>query len=280
MAMDFGDEVQISEVWGATMLENDDDGTRARSGGLSRSGHSTRVFSHRPTHAFVSPRPHVRAHTRLSHISDHPARLHTLCAPSADPPSLVTFRLMPYNHHMPTDRRSSFGFDATPPFHHLPTLSCIPSRPFPPPPPPSPPREPPAPPPYIVTERTDCFLGGRVTFVTTPGVRAHAYACVRTWTCCAAYSCASPCRARSLSCVCARVPLVASPAGRPPTLTPCCPLVPQETPGTLWEVNVQMERWLVGSQLTLNFFGDQLHQHPLRVASMAPPDAVHQVRGA
>ena len=39
-----------------------------------------------------------------------------------------------------------------------------------------------------------------------------------------------------------------------------------------------MERWLVGSQLTLNFFGDQLHQHPLRVASMAPPDAVHQVR--
>jgi hypothetical protein len=114
VTMDFGDELQISEVWGATVIEPDE----------------------------------------------------------GDPPSIVTFRLMPYNHHMPTDRRSCFGFDATPPFHHLPKIACIPSRPFPPPPPPSPPAAPPSPPPYIVTERADCFLGGRVTFVTTPGVCA------------------------------------------------------------------------------------------------------------
>jgi hypothetical protein len=88
-----------------------------------------------------------------------------------------TFRLMPFNHHMPTDRRSCFGFDARPPFHSVPVISCIPSRPFPPPPPPSPPFPPPTPPPYMVTERTDCFLGGRVTFVTTPGtVRGKAHA--------------------------------------------------------------------------------------------------------
>jgi len=135
------------------------------------------------------------------------------------PPNLHVFRLMPYNHHMPTDRRSSFGFDATPPFHHLPVIHCIPSRPFPPPPPPSPPSAPPAPPPYIVTERTDCFLGGRVTFVTTPG----------------------------------------------------------ETPGTLWEANVKMERWMAGAQLTLDFYGEQLYAHPLRVASIQPPDTVMQI---
>ena len=126
------------------------------------------------------------------------------------PPNLHLFRLMPYNHHMPTDRRSSFGFDATPPFHQVPTITCVPSRPFPPPPPPSPPSAPPSPPPYLVTERTDCFLGGRVTFVTTPS----------------------------------------------------------ETPGTLWEANVHMERWLVGAQLTFNFYGDSLYAHPLRIASI------------
>ena len=48
-------------------------------------------------------------------------------------PNVVVFRLMPFNHHMPTDRRSCFGFDATPPFHHMPLISCVPSRPFPPP---------------------------------------------------------------------------------------------------------------------------------------------------
>jgi len=130
-----------------------------------------------------------------------------------------TFRLLPFNHHMPTDRRSCFGFDSTPPFHTLPIISCIPSQPFPPPPPPSAPSPPPAPPPYMVTERSDCFLGGRVTYVTTPG----------------------------------------------------------NTPGTLWEVNVHMERWLVGAQLTLNFFGDHLRAHPLRIASFQPSDAILQV---
>jgi hypothetical protein len=38
-----------------------------------------------------------------------------------------------------------------------------------------------------------------------------------------------------------------------------------------------MERWLVGAQLTLDFFGNLLHQHPLRVASIAPPDAVRTI---
>ena len=165
ITVDFGDseEVKISEAWGATVVDTDDD-------------------------------PDIG-------------------------PNVVVFRLMPFNHHMPTDRRSCFGFDATPPFHHMPLISCVPSRPFPPPPPPSPPSTPPSPPPYITTERSDCFLGGRVTFVITPG----------------------------------------------------------EVPGMLWEANVKMERWLIGAQLTLNFFGDQLYAHPLRVASVTPPDAVSQV---
>jgi len=131
----------------------------------------------------------------------------------------ATFRLLPYNHHTPLDRRSAFGFDATPPFHQIPTISCIPSHPFPPPPPPTPPLPPPAPPPFFVSERSDCFLGGRLTFVTAPS----------------------------------------------------------DIPGALWEVNVKMHRWEVGAQLTLNFYGDQLKKHPLRIKTVEPDDAVEQV---
>jgi len=129
------------------------------------------------------------------------------------------FRLLPFNHHTPLDRRSSFGFDATPPFHKIPVISCIPSHPLPPPPPPSPPLPPPEPPPFFVTERADCFLGGRITFVTPPS----------------------------------------------------------DVPGTLWEVNVKMNHWKVGAQLTLDFFGEQLKKHPLRIKSIEPDGAVEQV---
>ena len=31
----------------------------------------------------------------------------------------ATFKLLPFNHHTPMDRRSAFGFDATPPFHSM-----------------------------------------------------------------------------------------------------------------------------------------------------------------
>eukprot|EP00966_Prymnesium_polylepis_P114521 2646285-Prymnesium_polylepis.1 len=42
-----------------------------------------------------------------------------------------------------------------------------------------------------------------------------------------------------------------------------------------------MQRWEVGAQLTLDFFGDNLKKHPLRVKSIEPDDAVEQVcRGA
>jgi len=132
------------------------------------------------------------------------------------------FRLLPFNHHTPLDRRSSFGFDATPPFHKIPVISCIPSHPLPPPPPPSPPLPPPEPPPFFVTERADCFLGGRITFVTPPS----------------------------------------------------------DVPGTLWEVNVKMNHWKVGAQLTLDFFGEQLKKHPLRIKSIEPDGAVEQVIAA
>ena len=47
-------------------------------------------------------------------------------------------------------------------------------------------------------------------------------------------------------------------------------------PGALWEVNVKMQRWEVGAQLTIDFFGDQLKKHPLRIKSIEPDDAVEQ----
>jgi hypothetical protein len=151
VSLDFGDvEIQASQLWGATLVEDDD----------------------------------------------------------GSPPGVVHVRLLPFNHHTPTDRRSSFGFDATPPFHELPFISCVPSRPFPPPPPPSAPSPPPSPPPFHVTERDECFLGGRVTFLKSP----------------------------------------------------------DEKPGTLWEVEVELDTWMVGAQLTLDFFGKSLKQHPLRLS--------------
>ena len=38
-----------------------------------------------------------------------------------------------------------------------------------------------------------------------------------------------------------------------------------------------MQRWLVGAQLTLDFFGEHLRAHPLRVSAIDPDDAVKQV---
>ena len=37
-----------------------------------------------------------------------------------------------------------------------------------------------------------------------------------------------------------------------------------------------MQRWEVGAQLTIDFFGDQLKKHPLRIKSIEPDDAVEQ----
>ena len=46
-----------------------------------------------------------------------------------DATSAATFRLMPYNHHTPLDRRSAFGFEATPPFHSMPHIIWVESAP-------------------------------------------------------------------------------------------------------------------------------------------------------
>ena len=205
--IDFGTTaVRLSEVWGAQVIEDDDMEPAAVPAGRQLRGReeapATANGAATPVAALVA------------------ARAGEAAAAAAGPmKTQFTFRLMPFNHHMPTDRRSCFGFDSSPMFHSMPMISCTPVLPFPPPPPPSPPAPPPAPPPYLQTERGDCFLGGRVEFVTTPS----------------------------------------------------------STPGTLWEVSVHLDRWLMGSQLTLDFFGEQLRAHPLRIASFQPDGTVLQV---
>ena len=54
-------------------------------------------------------------------------------------------------------------------------------------------------------------------------------------------------------------------------------MLPLQRPGTLWEVKVHMERWRPGSQITLNFVGEQLRAHPLRVAGFQLSDVVNQI---
>ena len=41
----------------------------------------------------------------------------------------ATFKLLPFNHHTPLDRRSGFGFEATPPFHSMPHIIWVESAP-------------------------------------------------------------------------------------------------------------------------------------------------------
>jgi len=58
----------------------------------------------------------------------------------------LRFRLMPLARGLPPERKDSFGFEATPPFHEMPTIACDLRRALPPPPPPSPPKPSPPPP--------------------------------------------------------------------------------------------------------------------------------------
>ena len=80
----------------------------------------------------------------------------------------VRFRLMPLARGLPPERKSSFGFEATPPFHHMPTIRCDLKHLLPPPPPPSPPSPSPPPPERMLVDTSECFLGGRMMFVKPP----------------------------------------------------------------------------------------------------------------
>ena len=80
----------------------------------------------------------------------------------------VSFRLIPLSRGLPTERKSSFGFEASPPFHALPTIDCTLRQRLPPPPPPSPPSPSPPPPERKLVDESECFLGGRMIFIKPP----------------------------------------------------------------------------------------------------------------
>ena len=80
----------------------------------------------------------------------------------------LRFRLMPLARGLPPERKDSFGFEASPPFHSMPSISCILQKRLPPPPPPSPPSPSPPPPQRKLVDENDCFLGGRMAFVKPP----------------------------------------------------------------------------------------------------------------
>jgi hypothetical protein len=80
----------------------------------------------------------------------------------------VRFRLMPIARGLPPERRSAFGFEATPEFHSNPTISCTLKKALPPPPPPSPPYPYPPPPLRLLVDEKACFLGGRMFFTKPP----------------------------------------------------------------------------------------------------------------
>lgn len=80
----------------------------------------------------------------------------------------LRFRLLPLSRGLPPERKDSFGFEASPPFHSMPTISCILRQRLPPPPPPSPPSPSPPPPQRKLVDEHECFLGGRMAFVKPP----------------------------------------------------------------------------------------------------------------
>ena len=80
----------------------------------------------------------------------------------------VRFRLLPIARGLPPERKSSFGFEASPPFHAIPAITCTLKHSLPPPPPPSPPSPSPPPPQRALIDRGDCFLGGRMHFTKPP----------------------------------------------------------------------------------------------------------------
>ena len=86
----------------------------------------------------------------------------------------MRFRLMPLSRGLPPERKDSFGFEASPPFHNMPSISCSLKQRLPPPPPPSPPRPSPPPPQRKLVDENECYLGGRMAFVKPPStVRPH-----------------------------------------------------------------------------------------------------------
>ena len=80
----------------------------------------------------------------------------------------IRFRLVPIARGLPPERRSAFGFEATPEFHSNPTISCMLKKALPPPPPPSPPYPYPPPPLRKLVDNAECFLGGRMFFTKPP----------------------------------------------------------------------------------------------------------------
>ncbi|KAL1525128.1 hypothetical protein AB1Y20_020000 [Prymnesium parvum] len=80
----------------------------------------------------------------------------------------VSFRLLPMARGIPPDRKSAFGFEATPPFHSVPSIDCTLRKELPPPPPPSPPWPKPPPPLRVLIDPRECFLQGRMNFVKPP----------------------------------------------------------------------------------------------------------------
>lgn len=82
----------------------------------------------------------------------------------------VRFRLLPISRGLPPERKSSFGFEASPPFHVMPTITCSLRQKLPPPPPPSPPNPSPPPPERKLLDENECFLGGRMAFLKPPSV--------------------------------------------------------------------------------------------------------------
>eukprot|EP00965_Chrysotila_dentata_P234169 6200020-Pleurochrysis_carterae.AAC.1 len=51
---------------------------------------------------------------------------------------------------------------------------------------------------------------------------------------------------------------------------------PAKLPGRTWSVLVSLQRWSPGVQLTIDFIGEQLRQHPLRIVQMMPLSAVKE----
>lgn len=68
----------------------------------------------------------------------------------------VRFRLLPLSRGLPPERKSSFGFEASPPFHAMPKITCELRQQLPPPPPPSPPSPSPPPPQRSLVDESQC----------------------------------------------------------------------------------------------------------------------------
>jgi len=84
----------------------------------------------------------------------------------------VRVRLIVMPRGTPRERRDAFGFDASPPIHAEPLISCTLKTALPPPPPPLPPSPSPPPPRKDAILPTNCYLGGHFTFGLEPNPNA------------------------------------------------------------------------------------------------------------